>query len=283
MAQIIKAPAKINIFLQILGDREDGFTEIISLMQAVSLYDTIRVQRAERGLELSSNEPSLPLDSSNTVAKAWAVMCAAVGKELGAKIDIGKKIPMQSGLGGGSSDAAGAMIGIAREWGLKIDRETMKQLGAAVGSDVPFFFGGGSSLVEGRGEIVTDIAVPTDYALLLVKPPFGISTKDAYRRAKNGLTVGNKKRILNYLHQLTSISKLVELGNALERPFFEAHPGAMEIKKKLLRAGAVATALSGSGSCFFGVFENIDTAEIAKGKFKEFWRETALPAKMPEI
>ncbi|MCK5833281.1 4-(cytidine 5'-diphospho)-2-C-methyl-D-erythritol kinase [bacterium] len=279
MAQIILAHAKINLFLKILGDRPDKFTEIVSLIQTISLADVIRVEKSDSGLSLTSNNPTLPLDSSNTVAKAWAILCAASGRELGVKIDIGKNIPIESGLGGGSSDAAASMIGIAREWGLKIDREQFFALGAAVGSDVPFFFGSGSSLIEGRGEKVTDLEIPTDYAILLIKPNFGMSTKLAYEKAKKGLTEGDKKISIHHLHSSASILDFADKGNALEVPFFELHPGAKEIKKRLIRSGAGYAALSGSGSCFFGIFKDIKAAESAKEKFREFWCEVALPAK----
>ncbi len=277
MPQIIQAHAKINLFLKILGPREDGFTEIVSVMQAVSLSDTITVEGAGSGLSLSSNDPNLPMDNSNTVAKAWAVMCSAVGRELGAKIDIHKRIPLESGLGGGSSDAAAAMFGIAREWDLRIDRATFEKLGSAVGSDVPFFFGSGTSLVEGRGERVADIAIPMDYALALVKPPFGMSTKEAYARAKNGLTMPLRKININHLHNSANILIIAENGNDLEKAFLELHPEAKEIENRLMRAGAGFAGLSGSGSCFFGIFDRLESAECARSQFTDLWCETALP------
>ncbi|HDR91285.1 MAG TPA: 4-(cytidine 5'-diphospho)-2-C-methyl-D-erythritol kinase, partial [candidate division Zixibacteria bacterium] len=110
----VKAPAKINLCLKLIGERSDGYTDIWSVVQTVSLFDEIDIEKKESGLSLSSNDSSIPLNESNTVAKAWAVMCQVVGTELGAKIHIGKRIPPQSGLGGGSSDAAAVLIGLCK-------------------------------------------------------------------------------------------------------------------------------------------------------------------------
>ena len=271
MSVILKAPAKINIFLDILGVRPDGYAEIRSLMQAVSLFDIVRVERAESGLTLSCNDSAVPLDGSNTVAKAWALLCSVLNKEIGAVIDIRKDIPLQSGLGGGSSDAAAALLGMTREWGIHLPREVLSRIGAAVGSDVPFFFGSGTSEISGRGEIVRDVPADRDYAILLVKPAYGMDTAKLYSMAKKGLTGAPSKTNIQSLDYSVGIEDLAARGNALEQPFLELHPEAAEIKERLVRAGASIAAMSGSGASFFGIFEDIFAARAARGFFEDMW------------
>ncbi len=277
MSVIIKAPAKINIFLEILSARPDGFAEIRSLIQAVSLYDIIRVERAESGLTLACSDSDVPLDSSNTVAKAWALLCGVLGNEFGAIIDIRKNIPLESGLGGGSSDAAAALVGMCREWGVDLSRRSLAQIGAAIGSDVPFFFGSGSSVVEGRGEIVLDVPAKLDYAILLVKPPYGMNTGDAYSIARKALTNNDLTNSFKRLDYSAEITRLAGRGNALENSLFKIHPEAMEIKKRLIEAGARFAAMSGSGSSFFGIFDSISGAYKARSAFDDMWNAAVEP------
>jgi 4-diphosphocytidyl-2-C-methyl-D-erythritol kinase len=277
----LKAPAKINLFLKILGDRTDGFTEICTLMQAISLYDIITVEKADSGLTLSSNDKSIPLDFTNTVAKAWAVLCQTAGIELGAKIHIEKKIPSEAGLGGGSSDAASALIGLSKIYELELSKDIFVALGSVVGSDIPFFLSSGSSLAEGRGEKVADIELPMDYSLLIVKPSYGMKTSEAYSITKKRLTNRNAEfniKGLNLCNVTPDVLRTV--GNDLECAFFEVHPEAEEIKKRLSDAGATYSALSGSGSAFFGIFEDIESARAAKPKFADVWNAAVYPVKL---
>ncbi|RKZ30844.1 4-(cytidine 5'-diphospho)-2-C-methyl-D-erythritol kinase [bacterium] len=273
----IHTPAKVNLFLEILGERSDGFTEIRSLMQAVSLYDEVRIEKADKGLVLSASETSIPLDYNNSAAKAWGVFCRVVGSELGAKIHIGKRIPPESGLGGGSSDAAATLAGLSKVYDIKLDTETLMKIGAAVGSDVPFFFGSGTSLVEGRGEKITDIDIEMDYALLLIKPRYGMRTAEAYSLARKTLTdVEPKVKIENYDFNRRIID-LCDIGNALEPVFLSKFPESKNIKDRLLETGASYAALSGSGSAFFGLFEDINTAKTGQKQFPDLWTAVVKP------
>ncbi len=273
----LKAPAKVNLFLDIIGERDDGYTEIYSLIQAVSLYDEIIIERAASGLSLSSNDSSVPLDNSNTVAIAWAALCHLTGAELGAKIHLAKRIPTESGLGGGSSDSASAIIGLAKIYDLKFDKNTQKAIGAAVGSDVPFFFGTGCSIVRGRGEIIEDYSAPGDYALFLVKPPYGMPTARAYSLAKKALTITDRKSNFNTLTPAMATLELCRRGNDLEEAFLSVFPEAGEIKKRLIGAGAEYAGLTGSGSAFFGLFEDMNSATRAGHKFRDMWRTAVEP------
>ncbi len=279
----IKTPAKVNLCLKLIGERSDGFTDIWSIVQTVSLFDEIEIEKTDSGLGLSSNDPTIPLDESNTVAKSWAAMCQVVGMELGAKIHLGKKIPPQSGLGGGSSDAAAVLAGIDSLYGLGIDIAMLKKIGAAVGSDVPLFFGSGTSLITGRGEIVQDIELDKDFTLLLIKPRYGMSTARAYNIAKKGLTKGWAGNNITPLQPPMSAIEACRIGNDLQRAFFNEYPAAKSIIDKLLSRGAEHAALTGSGSAIFGLFPDSKTAMTASEGFRDIWREVVSPVNISLI
>lgn len=272
----LKAPAKINLCLRVLGERPDGFTDIWSIVQTVSLFDEIDIEKAESGLSLSSNDVTLPLDSSNTAAKAWGALCQLIGSELGVKIHIGKRIPSRSGLGGGSSDAASVLIGLRDLYDIDIENDTLAKIGAIVGSDVPLFFGTGTSLITGRGERVTDIELNKDYALLIVKPRYGMSTGRAYEIAKKGLTKGYKENIITRLQPPDSALDACKIGNDLESVFLGDYPAAEKLIDRLISNGALHAALTGSGSALFGYFDDIKSAEKA-GEGFEIWHNAVTP------
>jgi len=273
----LQAPAKVNLALRIIGERPDGYTEIQSVVQTVSLFDDIVIERAKSGLTLTSNDASIPLDDSNTVARAWAVLCHVTGSELGCRIHIRKRIPAQSGLGGGSSDAATTLYGLSKFFDLDIDNETLAKLGAAIGSDVPLFFSSGTSIISGRGEIVDEIHYDKSFALLIVKPPYGMHTARAYALAKNALTNRVAENILTSLNSSISALQICRAGNDLESVFLNEFPAAIEIKEKLVEAGAKYAALTGSGSAFFGFFTNKKAATVAGNKFTSLWHKPVVP------
>jgi len=273
----LKAPAKINLSLKLLGVRPDDFCEISTLMQAVSLYDEITIEKMESGLVLSCNDSNVPLNSDNTVARAWAALCQLTGAELGAKIHIAKRIPIGSGLGGGSSDAASAIKGLNRLFELNFKRDLMMKVGAAIGSDIPFFFGNGSSIASGRGELIDNVKIPKDYYLLLVKPHFQMNTGELYGIAKKSLTMRINKSKYISLKDSDDIISLCSWGNDLEKPFLSVYPEAAKVKDRLVTAGAIVAALTGSGSAFFGVFSNRKCADIASNNFDDMWNSVVKP------
>jgi len=273
----LKAPAKINLSLKLLGVRPDDFCEISTLMQAVSLYDEITIEKMESGLVLSCNDSNVPLNSDNTVARAWAALCQLTGAELGAKIHIAKRIPIGSGLGGGSSDAASAIKGLNRLFELNFKRDLMMKVGAAIGSDIPFFFGNGSSIASGRGELIDNVKIPKDYYLLLVKPHFQMNTGELYGIAKKSLTMRINKSKYISLKDSDDIISLCSWGNDLEKPFLSVYPEAAKVKDRLVTAGAIVAALTGSGSAFFGVFSNRKCADISSNNFDDMWNSVVKP------
>src|SRR5262245_62048232 len=175
------APAKVNLFLEILSKRADGFHDLATLMVAVNLFDTLVFRSAPEGIALTSNRPDLSSGPDNLIVKAAALLQKRSGRNLGTAIRLVKRIPMQAGLGGGSSDAAATLLALNRLWDLELTREDMADLGAQLGSDVPFFVLADTAWCTGRGEIVDPLPVGARLHFVLVCPPFGCSTAEVYR------------------------------------------------------------------------------------------------------
>ena len=265
----LEAPAKINWFLQILGKREDGYHDIKSCMQCVSLYDSLRFEHAD-SIAVESRL-DIPV-SDNLVFRAASLLKEYASYRKGARILLRKNVPVGGGLGGGSSDAAHTLVGLNRLWGLGIDDLELRSISAQLGSDVPFFLGGPAALVEGRGEKIAPLEVRSSVTLLLVKPRISVSTAWAYSGFdQSGHDTLTKKPIdiklfcqaLNRL-DLTSLGNM--LYNDLENVVTRKYPVVREIKRRLSEKGAAISAMSGSGSVVFGVF-------LSRGEAEEVARE----------
>lgn len=265
------APAKINLFLKVLGKRSDGYHEIHTLLQAIDLADMLTVSRTDSGFEIFCSDADVPVDRSNLVAKAWQLMQREFELEGGVRVELEKRIPIGAGLGGGSSDAATMIKVLNQMYDLGQTRSDLEQFGARLGSDVPFFFSSGSALAEGRGERISDVKLPLDYHILLVIPDFRIETKRAYLELRNFLTNYSTKSSLplaisgaHYFDTLNSI------GNDFQALVCSWHPELETAIKQLLNAGAPHVALSGSGSAFFALFDNIPEPSIAQDIVSQF-------------
>jgi 4-diphosphocytidyl-2-C-methyl-D-erythritol kinase len=283
----LRAPAKINWFLKIIEKRNDGYHSIQSLMQCIALYDTLYFERTAM-IELECDQ-DIPV-SDNLVYKAACLLKECTAYRQGARITVKKNIPVGAGLGGGSSNAAYTLVGLNTLWGLNLAADTLRALGARIGSDVPFFFDGPCSFVEGRGEQATPVSLDRSATLLLVKPPLSVSTAWAYdafdqKRISKGDTGALslsfdeklKKKPLDIKLFCQSLSKqdfatLTEMQeNDLENIVIARHPVIQEMKERLLNEGAVMSAMSGSGPTVFGVFENKNMAEQAAVTMSPNW------------
>ena len=284
----VLAPAKINWTLNVLDERPDGYHNIQSLMHCISLYD-------ELGFDLSGNievisNMNLPPEQ-NLVYKTAVMLREYSGTDKGAKIILRKSVPSGAGLGGGSSDAAYALIGLNRLWKLGYDNSELENIGRNIGSDVPFFFHCPIGLIEGKGEIITPLDIDATYTLLLVKPPASISTSWAYKTlkkervrvfenggvqssaelTKNGFKRDNIKLIYEALVQRDFALLRNLISNDLES-IATAHFSIIgKLKKELLDSGAYIAMMTGSGSAVFGLFENRREAVIASRNFTSFW------------
>lgn len=273
----IKAPAKINWFLYVLGLRDDGYHEIRSLMQKITLYDTLTFSLSED--LILETDTSIPVEQ-NLVYKAAALLRNAYGVREGARIKLLKNIPVGAGLGGGSSDAAAALKGLSELWSLNIVHEELSTLACRLGSDVPFFLRGPISFAEGRGERLTSCRAQKAIHLLLIKPPFPVSTAWVYGEIRKG----GWSRLTNKSDKVDNIEFLISsveragfrdaaefISNDLESVTVKSFPVIAEIKKKLINKGAILSLMSGSGPTVFGVFHCQEDARKVSRSFKDCW------------
>jgi 4-diphosphocytidyl-2-C-methyl-D-erythritol kinase len=288
----LKAPAKINWFLNVLGLRSDGFHEIQSLIQRVSLFDELTFSPAE-SLEVNSDIP-IPMEQ-NLVYKAAILLKDKYNVEKGASIHLDKKIPAGAGLGGGSSDAASTLIGLNELWSLGLSSDKLCKAAELIGSDVPFFLYNPLSYADGRGERVSACKARKKINILLVKPSFNISTAWAYQtyaavkedeRKHEPVTDGAEHsaeltKKAEKVNNITLFIRKIEnaeirelagiISNDLELIAIKNFPVIAEIKERLLERGALFSLMSGSGSTVFGVFDTKENAEKASQVFDGFW------------
>ena len=261
----VHAFAKINLSLRVKAKQPDGFHEVQTILQAVELFDRLTC-RARRGpFQIRCSAPGVPVDRTNLVWRAAEQLWEAAGRggePNDAVVTLEKNIPIQAGLGGGSSDAAAALLALRQIWKLKVGDEDLFAIAARLGSDVPYFFVGGTALGLGRGDEVYPLQDLPRWWAVLVVPPFGIPTADAYAwldqlRARTKAAAGPR-----YLPG-TWLGKTVPLANDLERPVIDRHPVIGQLIGELTRLGAVMSAMSGSGSTVFGIFPTSSAAARA--------------------
>ena len=268
------APAKVNLSLRILGRRQDGFHEIESLVQKISIYDRISIsERTNQGIGLTCSDPSLPTGPDNLAHRAAQLFIESSGiREKGISIHLDKVIPHGAGLGGGSSDAATVLMGLNTLFKLSWTREQLTELGQEIGSDVPLFLYPSPALVSGRGEIVKSSPILLNAVFVVVFPGFSVSTQWAYSNFR--LTKEPDKYTISGLYR-TARGELPPdqwqtlLVNDLEEAVTTRHPEIGRCKEDLLRAGACASLMSGSGSAVFGLFEDRRAAEKAAERLRE--------------
>lgn len=276
---ILNPPAKINWFLNVFGKREDGYHDILSLMQFVSLNDLLTIEDSDT-IEVIT-EARIPPDN-NLVYRASTLLRESAGVKAGARINLKKEVPVSAGLGGGSSDAAYTLIGLNQFWKLGLAMQELITLGERLGSDVPFFFKGPAALVEGRGEIVSTLKLNRPYIILLVKPHIDVSTSWAYSELNNARLSAQTEAAFNSHESevLTKKSNNIKLlclalengdfsylssmlRNDLEPYVARRYPVISDIKNSLLAKGAVFSSMSGSGPTVFGVFDSEQKASDA--------------------
>jgi len=265
----LETPAKVNLFLRVLGKRQDGYHDIFSLFQAVSLYDQITFQLVDTpGIRLQvEGTIDLPTGSDNLVCRAYQLMNEHFGLDRGLDILLKKNIPVAAGLGGGSSDAAATLLAINRLYELGLEFSELAKLSLEIGSDLPFFFSSGQAIVSGRGEIVEERIFPTEYQLLLVTPQLAVSTSEAYSRLKMNLTnPGPPPTFSNDRNEGVFFASLRMSGNDFERTQFEFFPVLGRIMDVLIEAGASLVRMSGSGPTMFGIMDS----ELSQEKFGIF-------------
>ena len=265
-----KTPAKINLGLHIHKKREDGFHELETLFQMVAWFDEMEMEGAPEKVELFCDAPGIPNDESNLVIKAARLLQNNFpGKCDGVKIKLQKNIPSGAGLGGGSGNAAGALLALNILWNLKIPRDDLISMASELGSDVPFFLMSPCAIGTGKGEILQPVENPISFYILMIYPGFPISTPWVYGNLKLKLTKSENN--ISILKNFLMRSEFAQLGaalyNDLESVVFKRYPEILRIKNELLSSGAGGSLLSGSGSTVFGIFENPEIAKKALARF----------------
>jgi len=271
----LKSPAKINLFLEVLRKRDDGYHEIVSLIQAVDLCDELVLEKRKKGVVVTCDHPDCPTDESNLAFKAASMLLEEETTKEGVSIHINKKIPISAGLGGGSSNAAATLKGINQLYQLKLPDKKLHDLASRIGSDVPFFLYSGQALVKGRGEKIKPINIMyRDYWLVLVCPGFEVSTRWAYQNVKISLTKERKEFNLENLENGSVFFKaLRSFRNDLEEVVSKRYPVVQKIKEILENSGALKSSMSGSGPTVYGVFDRKPQAEeVTKKLLRGDWQ-----------
>ena len=260
--------AKINLRLDVLDKRPDGYHEIRTVFLKVSLKDELSINISKSDIKVACDNQQVPANEGNLAYTAARTILNRYNIKEGVSIAIKKNIPIASGLGGGSSNAASTLMGINRLFGLEAGTQELMEMGKDIGADVPFFIFGNTALATGIGEKLKKLELIPELWMLLVTPSIQISTAWAYSNLKMGLT---KRPINTTIHnRITHLSEIITmLSNDLERVAIPRYPIIQTIKKELLNKGAKGSLMSGSGSTVFGIFTSEDEAKEAYTRFKD--------------
>lgn len=268
----LKAFAKINLGLDVVRKREDGYHEVRMIMQTVGIFDRLELKmQAEPGIRVSTNLSFLPNDESNLVYKAARLLMDEKGVKEGLSIQLEKHIPVAAGMAGGSSDAAAVLVGVNRMFNMGFSMEELMKRGVKIGADVPYCVMRGTALSEGIGEILAPLPPMPDCSILVAKPPVSVSTKFVYENlhvdslAKHPDIDGMIKAIRE--ESLSGIVKRME--NVLETVTEKNYPVIRELKEYMMGAGAMGALMSGSGPTVFGIYDDAAKAEKARDDLRQ--------------
>lgn len=272
MKCVEKAYAKVNLTLAVGEKRLDGYHEVVSVMQRVSLCDTLTAEQTREGITLTCSDPALPSGEENLAHRAASLFFRETGIAGGAALTLEKRIPSQAGLGGGSSDAASALLALRKLYAPALSDTELETMAAALGSDVPFFIRGGTQLATGRGEVLSPLPPLTDGWFVIVKPTESFSTPAMYRRLDN-LPPACTPPLPPLQGGLPALA--AGLFNRFEAAI-PAGSAVWDIKARLAAYGALASLLSGSGSAVFGLFDTETAARAAVEALRPAWPEIFL-------
>ena len=276
----LKAYAKVNLALDVVGVRPDGYHELRTVMQSVSLADEVTLGRADRGFELHVDPPHAEVGpgGENTAYRAWRLLCDRLGEELPVRISLRKEVPAGAGLGGGSTDAAAVLRGLDTLFGLGLSVEEMRDVASGVGADVPFCISGGTALGEGVGEKLSPVPAPPDHRLIVAKPRRGANTAQVYRAFDAGSAMGGSaERVLRALRSGDLAELAGALGNDLAPFTKRVVPEVAELEGSLLEAGALGASMTGSGTAVYGLFRDEDAAVRARERIDAHFAGVCAP------
>ncbi len=262
------SPAKVNLILRVLGRRPDGYHDIESLMQKISLCDELFfVATGNPGIRLRCRGLPLPEDENNIAHRAAAAILSRLPRRTGVEITIQKKIPVAAGLSGGSSNAAVTLTALNELFGLNLPREELMDIGKSLGADVPFFLFADAAWACGLGERLYPAKSLPKMWFVLVNPGFEVSTKSIYGKLNLGLTTGRRK---DSIHRFDTVPELAgALWNDLEGVTLDLHPELRAVKDLLVNVGALGSLMSGSGPTLFGLFDSEEKAAMAEETLRQ--------------
>jgi 4-diphosphocytidyl-2-C-methyl-D-erythritol kinase len=278
MALTLPSFTKINWTLEILGKRPDGYHEVRTLLQTVSVADELTFELAGQEISVHCDHPEVPCDETNLAYRAAKSLSDFTGAGLGARIRIAKRAPVAAGLGGGSANAAVTLLALQRLWNVRVEPRDLFRLAAELGADAPFFLIGGTCLGVGRGDEIYPLADIKEEFLLLINAGIAVPTRDAYASLSTELTKPEAliKMPLSFEAAYAATARPgapVPLINDLENPVFARHPALVEIKRRLKQAGARGVLMSGSGSTIFAIFDSAEARARAEEDFSATgWR-----------
>lgn len=268
---LLKARGKINLTLDVVGKRENGYHDLRMIMQTINLYDTLFIRKIKiPGVRLTANYSWLPTNEKNIAYRAAQLFFEESNINAGVAIELTKRIPVAAGLGGGSADAAATLIGLNRLFNAGYSVQKLMDMGLKLGADVPFCILRGTMLAEGIGEVLTPLPSMPSISVVLVKPPISVSTASVY----NNLDIStinvhpNTEAMIEAIKQRKLQSIAQHMVNVLEGVTIPMHPVISEYKEELIKHGAVGAMMSGSGSTVFGLFETKEKAYTAAKYFK---------------
>ena len=261
----INAYAKINIGLDVLRRRSDGYHEVRMIMQSIGIHDELDIERSSgSGIRINTDRQNLPVNEDNLVYKAARLIMDEYGVKGGLNVNLSKNIPVAAGLAGGSTDAAATLVAVNELYGLGLDKEELRRLGVRIGADVPFCIMQGTVLSEGIGEILTPLKPCPWCRILLAKPPIGVSTAYVYTHLKlDEVTHPDIDGIISGIEKGDLYGIADNMGNVLESVTIPANPVVGDIKDIMRENGAFSVLMSGSGPSVFGMFDNEDDFERA--------------------
>ena len=267
MTLVARACAKINLGLEILAKREDGYHELRTILQTVDFGDELTFRttpEGQRGIQLTTNRTDIPKGSENLVYRAAALVAEQAPRGSGVAIHLDKRVPPGMGLGGGSADAAVTLRALDWLWKLDLPEAQLHRLASSIGMDVPFFLHGGTALAVGRGDEVFPLDLELDWPIVLILPDFGVSTAATYANLRLTRPQSELTLLQNFTWRSPSVRDgLGELVNHLEGATGERLASIQEFKQRLLDRGARGSMMAGSGSAVFGVFQDVDSAQAA--------------------
>lgn len=269
---VLKARGKINLTLDVIGKRPNGYHDLRMIMQSINLYDTIKIKKTKTpGIRINNNLAWLPKDDRNITYKAAQLFLEEMGIVSGIYIDIVKRIPVAAGLAGGSSDAAAVLVGMNKLFKTELTKKQLMEMGLKIGADVPFCILRGTALAEGIGEELTRLKAVPYMHVLLAKPNISVSTASVYGALKVDAITNHPQTddVVEAINKQDMDFVIHNMKNVLEEVTIKMHPEIEQIKKDMLRYGALGSMMSGSGPTVFGIFETKQQAVAAAEHFRE--------------